>query len=276
MLVVATSVLGHVPEAEDAVQEAALVALLRIGDLRDVDAVGPWLRAVVRNACRMRLRARSDLPLEEHQAAQLPSTEPDPADLLDRIANRDWLWTALGELSPDQRLALVLQHLAGLSAYRDIAATLQVPIGTVRSRLAAARQRLATALVATADAAHDDVATVTRVRHTEAAELLAAANRGDLASALGKYLSPAVESTWPHGPGTIGSDYILRGMASDVADGVRHHLTGVVAGLDLACWEIELSSPPENPEHCPPGALWVLRLEDGRVRQTHLFHRPRL
>lgn len=275
MLAVATGVLGHVPDAEDAVQEAALVALLRIDGLRDVDAAGPWLRSVVRNACRMRRRARSDLPLDEQHADRLPSVEPDPADLLDRYASRDWLWAALGELPTDLRLTLVLRHLGGLPAYRDIATTLQIPVGTVRSRLAEARRRLGSALLATAEAAHDDVAAVTRARRGEAAEMLAAADRGELGPVLGEGWSPLVESTWPRGHTTTGHDYIVRALGADVADGVHHRLADVVAGHDLALWEIELLNPPEDPEHCPPGALWVLRLEDGLVRRAHLFHRPR-
>ena len=47
MYAVAFSVLGRRPEAEDAVQDAILVALARLGELREPEAVGPWLRAIV-------------------------------------------------------------------------------------------------------------------------------------------------------------------------------------------------------------------------------------
>ncbi|HEV7973883.1 sigma-70 family RNA polymerase sigma factor [Amycolatopsis sp.] len=58
MRAVALSLLGHGHDADDAVQDASLVALLRIGDVRDPAAVGPWLRMIVRNACRTRPRTR--------------------------------------------------------------------------------------------------------------------------------------------------------------------------------------------------------------------------
>ncbi|MFC7025547.1 RNA polymerase sigma factor [Promicromonospora thailandica] len=275
LLAVATSLLGHVPDAEDAVQEAGLTALLRIGTLRDPDAVGPWLKEVVRNACRRRLRTPATDVLDDQVAAGLPSSEPDPADLLDAHAGRDWLWAALGELPSEQRTAFVLRYLGGLPAYRDIAVTLGVPVGTVRSRLSAARARMAGALLATAEAAHDDVAVLTRERRREAARELAEADRGDTRSMLADRCSPAVESTWASGLTTIGPSYMRQAMARDVADGVRHRLADVVAGHDLELWEIELVNPPEDPDHCPPGALWVLRLEGDQVHRTHLFHRPR-
>ena len=56
-LAVAYAVLGAGPDAEDAVQEAALLALRRIGDLRDPAAAGPWLKMIVRNASRRPLRS---------------------------------------------------------------------------------------------------------------------------------------------------------------------------------------------------------------------------
>ena len=62
MRAVAMSLLGYGPDAEDAMQDAALTALRRIGDVRDPAAVGAWLKAIVRNAARMRLRATRDNP----------------------------------------------------------------------------------------------------------------------------------------------------------------------------------------------------------------------
>lgn len=62
MRAVALSLLGYGPDAEDAVQDAALTALRRIGDVRDPSAVGAWLRAIVRNASRTRLRETRETP----------------------------------------------------------------------------------------------------------------------------------------------------------------------------------------------------------------------
>jgi RNA polymerase sigma factor (sigma-70 family) len=99
MYAVALSILGPGSDAEDVVQDACLTALRRIGDVRDPEAVGSWLRALVRNGCRMRLRARTAVPVADVQVlARLP-TEPDPAELLERSVSRDWLWAALEKLS---------------------------------------------------------------------------------------------------------------------------------------------------------------------------------
>jgi DNA-directed RNA polymerase specialized sigma24 family protein len=76
MYAVSLALLGHSQDAEDAVQEAALIALRRIGDIRDPDAVGPWLRMVVRNACRAKLRKTSAVPMADTTRA---TAETNPA-----------------------------------------------------------------------------------------------------------------------------------------------------------------------------------------------------
>ncbi|MFI7608196.1 RNA polymerase sigma factor [Micromonospora sp. NPDC049366] len=276
MLGVAISLLGHGADAEDAVQDATVVALRRVGDVRDPDAVGPWLRAVVRNACRTRARARVPVPLDEAVAAALPSAEPDPAELVDRHAARDWIWHALEQLSPPLRLVLVLRYFTGVTAYQDIADACGVPVGTVRSRLAEARGRLARAVLATADAVHDDAAALTAARRRQAEEMLAAARRGQLRDAVDEaYWSPAVESFWPRAPRAVGRDRIRRALAGDIEAGVYHRLTNVVAGRDLSVWEIELVNPSDDPFHCPPGAAWIHDVRDGRVQRCRLFHARR-
>ena len=71
MRVVALGVLGFSSDADDAVQDACLIALRRIGDVRDPAAIGPWLRTVTRNASRMRLRqAIGELPLDDPRLNQ--------------------------------------------------------------------------------------------------------------------------------------------------------------------------------------------------------------
>ncbi|WP_346768151.1 RNA polymerase sigma factor [Streptomyces tendae] len=57
MQAVALSLLGNRPDAEDAVQDAWLIAFRRIGDLREPESAGAWLRMIVRNVCLSRLRS---------------------------------------------------------------------------------------------------------------------------------------------------------------------------------------------------------------------------
>ncbi|TDD61074.1 sigma-70 family RNA polymerase sigma factor [Kribbella antibiotica] len=274
MAAVAIAVVGAGADADDAVQEAMTVALARIGDVRDPAAVGPWLRQVVRNACLTYLRARQPLPLDEQLHAVLPSTEPDPAELLERHATRDWVWRALEDLSPPLRLVMMLRHFSGVTAYQDIADACGIPVGTVRSRLAKARGQLSASLLATADDCHSDVSALAAVRRSEVEETLAAAERGTLAEVLAAHWSPGATYTWSGGQGDANS--FLRGMYGDIADGVRGRITNVLASQDVTVSEINLINPPEDPLHCPPTVVWVQHLRDSQVCDLRLFHQPRL
>src|SRR5579864_5957813 len=79
MLAVALGVLGRPSDAEDAVQDAMLAALGRIRDLRDPGAIGPWLKMIVRNSCRMHVRASLPVPVAEPLPVSRPAEAADPA-----------------------------------------------------------------------------------------------------------------------------------------------------------------------------------------------------
>jgi RNA polymerase sigma-70 factor (ECF subfamily) len=272
MRAVSLSVLGYGPEAEDAVQDAALVALRRIGDIRDPDAVAPWLHAIVRNTCRMRLRSRTPLPVADIASVLPPAVDGDPAMLFEQHGLCDWVWSAIGELSPPLRLVIILRYFTDITAYDQIAQVCGVPIGTVRSRLNQARTKLHDSLLRTAESTHDDVALLTRSHRRTAQEMLDAAHLGSFELALTAHWDPAVDVLWPQGKHTKGFDYLVEVMGRDLADGVRQRLTNVVAGRDVVIWETDLISPPEDPFHCPPALAWVQFVGDGRVSRLRMFH----
>ncbi|MFE2579629.1 RNA polymerase sigma factor [Streptomyces sp. NPDC059378] len=270
MRAVALSILGPGPDADDAVQDAVLVALARIGDVRDPGAVGAWLRMIVRNNCRMLLRRSR--PAEPFDGLSLPDPDAGPEETLEHHALRDWVWEAVEELPVTLRIPLVLRHFTeGVTAYERIAQVLGVPVGTVRSRLNQARARLAGALNATADAAHSDARVRTAASWNEARDTLAAAEAGHFGRVLTERWSPEVALM--SGAARIGgADLLARGMDGDLAAGVRQRPVNVAAGRTLAVWEMDLVSPADDPGHCPPAVAWIMSLSGGRVAQLRLFH----
>ncbi|MDG4810517.1 sigma-70 family RNA polymerase sigma factor [Micromonospora sp. WMMD1120] len=271
MRAVALSVLGYGPDAEDAVQDAVVVAVRRIGEVRDPAAVGPWLRTVVRNTSRMALRRPRAVPVAEPEWFARPADDPTPEEALDRTALRDWVWHALGQLSETDRLVTMLRHFSDASSYHEIAALCGVPVGTVRSRLSHARRALADGLRAATSAAHTDVAASRASRWREGSDVIAAAMHGDFARVIRDRWWPEAEMIVPGGR-RGGRDLAIAGMDSDLAAGVRQRLRNVVASGDVLIWETDLISPPDDPEHCPPAALWLQILREGRVRRMTLFH----
>ncbi|MFI8184002.1 sigma-70 family RNA polymerase sigma factor [Actinacidiphila glaucinigra] len=271
---VALAMLGHSPDAEDAVQEAALIALRRIGDLRDPDAAGPWLRMVVRNVCRAQLRRKSAVPVAELEgfvAMDRSGGPPDPADVLDEQVLRDWIWSALEQLSPGLRLVTMLRHFTDVTSYEEIALLCGIAVGTVRSRLNQARAKLAAALLSLGDQVHDDAASLTAHHRLLAEQTMIAAHRGELASAWAGWRSPRLEVTWPTGKRSD-LDYLGFSFGRDVSEGVRQKLLNVVASREVVIWETAIVNPPEDPFHCPPGVVWVHFLDRDRDDRLRLYH----
>ena len=134
--------LGCPQEALDASQEAFVRAWRNIGRFNSSSPFYPWYSTILRNVCRSRLRWRSRhktvAPAEGHAN---PSTDADPVLLAERSERRDRMWRALVRLSDPFREIILMYHFHDMS-YREIAAALGIPIGTVMSRLHSARMAL--------------------------------------------------------------------------------------------------------------------------------------
>ncbi|MDT8340890.1 MAG: sigma-70 family RNA polymerase sigma factor [Longimicrobiales bacterium] len=137
---VALSVTRSHPDAEDAAQEAFLVALQRLEECRNPDRFGGWLMTIVRNRSRNLLRREA---LRETSEVPAGARSGDP--LPDRVAERgeleETLQGALDALTPVQREVVLLHDLEGWK-HREIAERLGLPSGTVRSHLHFARKAL--------------------------------------------------------------------------------------------------------------------------------------
>ncbi len=141
----AAGILGDRQEAEDAAQECFLRAYRRIGAFRGEAPVQTWLLRICRNHCLDRLRARPSVQLVELHADLAEGASDTTAAGAALRVDRERLVSALGALPDALQQAMVLRELRGLS-YEEVAAALDVPIGTVRSRLSAARAQLRTSL----------------------------------------------------------------------------------------------------------------------------------
>ena len=153
LLGVAQGMLSDRDEAEEVVQEAFTSAWNHTGALgEEHEALMPWLLRITRNRAidRLRRRARGRARLARAQAQgalpedSLPPVEPNEA------ARPGWhvhesVHAALAALPPEQREAVQLAYFRGLT-HAEIARTLEIPMGTVKTRLRLAFDKLRVAL----------------------------------------------------------------------------------------------------------------------------------
>jgi RNA polymerase sigma-70 factor, ECF subfamily len=132
----AVGMLRSEPEAEDAVQEAALKAWRHFGRFRRGSEMRPWLFAIVANECRQQRRSRWWSVIRGSEAADdvvdaTNSVDPETMDLR----------RALYRLPHDQRLIVILRYYLDLS-YDEVAQTLRISPKAAKSRIYRAVERL--------------------------------------------------------------------------------------------------------------------------------------
>jgi RNA polymerase sigma-70 factor, ECF subfamily len=140
----ARAMTGGSPDAEDLAQEAFIRAWNGLGTFRGDSAFRTWLHGIALNVIRThrgrlaRLRAMFFTGAGDRDPIEIAAVDER---LEERVALRQRIDRALGQLPDELRGALVLRDVQGLE-YKEIAAALGVPIGTVESRIFRARQRL--------------------------------------------------------------------------------------------------------------------------------------
>ncbi|MDR0249187.1 MAG: sigma-70 family RNA polymerase sigma factor [Oscillospiraceae bacterium] len=142
---------GNEHDAADMTQETFLRAWRAIDRFRGESAVSTWLYKLCANVCMDFLRARRRRAAYETEppnrddaagyAAEVPDMTYSPETELERALLREGLQNALNKLPREQRRALLLREIGGLP-YADIAAALGIPEGTVKSRIARAREQM--------------------------------------------------------------------------------------------------------------------------------------
>lgn len=272
----ALRILGHGPQAQDAVQETFLVALRKLDLVREPAAVGGWLHTVLHNVCRMRLREeRGEVLFDELPAlVERGSFESPTEEAIDGLAMREWIWTAFSDLPEVLRVTAMLRYFGSYASYDEISAILGVPVGTVKSRLSQVKIKLADALLKTAGLGHDEARRLTEseTRFFEAAwdeynrgqgyEILASAFTDDAAFVLSD--------------GTAcGHGWMVEEFEGDLEARMKLRLTNVMASKDVTVIEGDYENPPDDPFRCPPAISMVGFYRDGRIPRMHLYFAPR-
>ena len=146
---------GDRPLAEDLVQET-FVRLLRQDSYQPDRPFKPWLYAIATNLVRDHFRSpasRQTVSIEDEVQPELNDPSPDPEELAQAVEQGRWIMLTIRRLGPEYRTVLILRFYQGLSL-QEIAETLSLPLGTVKSRLSVGTHRLRDLLISTTDEVH--------------------------------------------------------------------------------------------------------------------------
>lgn len=139
---------GNEADAADATQEALIAVVRGLHRFDGRSAFSTWVYRVATNASLDELRRRKRRPLSvvrDDDRVDHEHSDPESEQPFDRIIDRDEVEAALLDVPDDFRIPVVLRDVADLD-YQEIADTLDVPLGTVKSRIARGRGMLGAAL----------------------------------------------------------------------------------------------------------------------------------
>jgi len=135
---IAYRMMGNTYDADDMAQEALIKAFKSIHQFKANAKFSTWLYRIVMNTCKDELRKRKDVtvPLEEQLDALEEDKEEkyDPLIIYEKKELKTKIQLALNKLSNDGKEVIVLRDIMGYT-YDEIGEMLQIPIGTVRSRI---------------------------------------------------------------------------------------------------------------------------------------------
>jgi RNA polymerase sigma factor (sigma-70 family) len=265
----AIGLLRNRDDALDAVQETFVVALVKLGSLRDPNAVGGWLHRVLRNTCLMRLRRRGrETPSDE---IALPALVPTPDDAIEQLVLRDWVWGAIDTLTPDDRVTVMLRFFSRCQSYGAIASVTGVPVGTVRSRIHRVRSLLSNALTHMAAGSALSHVDLERAQRAEWEGFYAELHEAPVPHTYRDTYAPDVEVTDRARRWRGVEDWSAHEREA-IEIGVRANIVGLVASRDFTVLDIDFTNPAWADDHCPPRSTFVHHLSAGRSRRLEIHY----
>lgn len=260
--------LGYSPQAEDAVSDTFVIAATKLGDLKKPQAFNSWLHAILKNVCRMYRRASNrEYPFSQNFAKQLETKSANPEEFVDKLILKDQLWKAIDKLSDNLKIALMLRYFTSFYTYREISQILQIPEGTVKSRLSEAKYKLKKLVT------HSGLPSEISKRYVEKAnfhkkywEAFYQGYQG-----LKNYFADNLFVLFPKENRVLDFRSWRKEIESDLFAESIFHPEGATASSTVSVIEGKFTNSPKTPFRCPPSALAVLFHPNHKVERVHIF-----
>lgn len=266
---------GNTPTAQDAVQDSYINAHLHICSLRDPSVVYPWLRKVLFNTCYLLLRKERTMRSLHNAIDTDAGIDQTIEQQFDRSSNKQILYHQMSMLSEELRSCVLLRYYSNYNSYEEIATILGIPVGTVRSRLSAAREKLTKMFTACADGA--EAALRQAVQWTEYYHHAWTHAYSDVQvrdEFLG-HLLPDLRVRFTSGKMGQGRSILEREMYDDLHYGSRFHVRDVSSCGNISVIEGVNTNTTEYPDRCAPSSVFVMFRDQHQVETMHLFDSSR-
>lgn len=269
---VALRMLGHGEDAKDAVQETFIKAYTQLHTLKNNAALPGWLKSIVYNYCLMELRYRKKKTMALNNYANEIEVIGDAACAAEKAPEE--IKNTLSNLSETLQLTTMLRFFSKNSSYNEIATILAIPVGTVRSRLAESRAKLASILTRQNPPEKNNKAK--EMEDFYQFHFLDLYNSAVIRNAFLDHFDKHVFISLTSGATKIGAEYMRSEIEFDLKHGARSMLAEVNSSGNVSVLELNNINPADNPNLCPLSATFIVVHPKTKVEKIFLHNAPPL
>jgi RNA polymerase sigma-70 factor (ECF subfamily) len=256
--------------AKDAVQDTFILAYTNRHTLRNTERLYPWMRRILTNSCYQILRRERSIPIDDHiydDRFIYDSIESH----IDESDERLRLYDSLGRLSDELRSCMMLRYFSHINSYTDIAAVLGIPVGTVRSRLAAAREQLKSFYLRNNDPS--DTAVRDAEEWNERYNYLWGRMYDDanVRNMIFEHFDRNTRVRFSGAKLQTGRHIIEREIDQDLFHGSRFEPTDIMTSGNISVIDGVCLNSKEYPDRCPPISTMVVVRTDNCITAIHLY-----
>jgi RNA polymerase sigma-70 factor (ECF subfamily) len=274
MYATALHICGNSPAAKDAVQETFVTAYLKLQQLKDATAFAGWLKTILVRFCG---RNKNHQFTQAGRLASLDSNNTGEDEInkaMDGCGRNTKIYHCLSHLSDALQSVLLLRYFSEWSSYEQIAALLHIPVGTVRSRLNQAKQKLAQHWKESNDDNDSAFRKAAEWNHLYYAYFANIYTSLPYREKLIAHFDKNLQIVFTSGKTAVGRGVVQQLIEDDMVYGNSFGSVEVSSSNNISIIECSNINPSEYPDRCPESTVFVLQ-RTGKVAARMNLHNSR-
>lgn len=271
----ALRICGNSPVSQDAVQDTFISAFTHLSSLRDARLFYPWLKKILVNNCYLLLRRERYTAFSERYTSNDTMIQNSIDERFENISNAHRMHEALRFLSDELRSCIMLRYFSSIKSYEEIAKVLDIPVGTVRSRLAAARQKLTQQFMGSEDADDDALKEAKQWSRFYSDSWNKVYDDPGARNDFFNHLIPALTIRFTSGKYGKGRKILEEEIHNDLVFGSRFRANEITSSGNITIMEGPNLNHPDYPDRCAPSTSLILFRKNDKVEITQIFDSPR-
>ena len=271
----ALRICGNTPLAQDAVQDTFIAAYTHLASVKNEQHFYPWLKKILVHTCFRLKRRENSVSLSPRETSHQELLYDSINKHFENLSNQQSLYNALKFLSEELRSCVLLRYFSSMSNYEDIAMVLDIPVGTVRSRLAAARQKLTTLFFKVEDSGDEALKESNQWSDFYKQKWLHMYDDLQTRNELFEHHHPDIFVRFTSGKWSNGRSLLEYEINEDLHFGTRFLVNEVASSGNISVIEGPNHNFAESPDRCAPSTVMVVFRENGVIQTIHIFDAPR-